>query len=119
MAATDWEAAGKAWWKNVEYLASDELEGRNVGSPGYEKAATYVAAQFERAGLKPAGTDNYFQPVAIHRNLARSLEIIVYRWFVKTRPSPPSLFPKRRNSAIPPILPLRSKLPSYLPATAS
>lgn len=63
-AATDWEAAGKAWWKHIQYLASDELEGRNVGSPGFEKAATYVAAQFERAGLKPAGTQNYFQPVA-------------------------------------------------------
>ncbi len=62
-AATDWNAAGKAWWKNVEYLASDELQGRNVGSPGYDKAADYVAAQFERAGLKPAGGGNYFQPV--------------------------------------------------------
>jgi Peptidase family M28 len=63
-AATDWEAAGKAWWKNVEYLASDDLQGRDVGSPGFDKAAEYVATQFERAGLKPAGTQNYFQPVA-------------------------------------------------------
>ncbi len=61
---TDWDAAGKAWWKNVEYLASDDLQGRNVGSPGFDKAATYVAAQFEGAGLKPAGTQSYFQPVA-------------------------------------------------------
>lgn len=64
VAATDWEAAGKTWWKNVEYLASDDLQGRNVGSPGFDKAASYVAAQFERAGLKPAGGQNYFQPVA-------------------------------------------------------
>ncbi len=64
VAATDWESAGKAWWKHVEYLASDELEGRNVGSPGFEKAAAYVAGQFEHAGLKPAGTQGYFQPVA-------------------------------------------------------
>src|SRR5947209_7298624 len=65
MAATqpDWNAAGKAWWKNVEYLASDALEGRNVGSPGFDKAADYVAGEYERAGLKPAGKDNYFQPV--------------------------------------------------------
>ncbi len=62
-AVTDWQAAGRAWWKHVEYLASDELEGRNVGSPGYEKAAAYVAAQFEQAELKPAGADGYFQPV--------------------------------------------------------
>ncbi|HEY1946321.1 MAG TPA: M28 family metallopeptidase [Bryobacteraceae bacterium] len=62
-AATNWDAAGNAWWKNVEYLASDGLQGRNVGSPGFDKAATYVAGQFERAGLKPAGVGNYFQPV--------------------------------------------------------
>ncbi len=60
---TDWDAAGRAWWKHVQYLASDELEGRNVGSPGYEKAAAYVADQFEKAGLKPAGTGGYFQAV--------------------------------------------------------
>jgi Zn-dependent M28 family amino/carboxypeptidase len=44
-------------------LASDELEGRNVGSPGYDKAANYVAAQFKQSGLQPAGTADYFQPV--------------------------------------------------------
>lgn len=59
----NWEAAGKAWWKHVQYLASDDLEGRNVGSPGYEKAASYVSAQFEMAGLKPAGSDGFFQRV--------------------------------------------------------
>ena len=62
-AATDWAAAGKAWWKHVQFLASDNLEGRNVGSPGYDKAAAYVASQFDAAGLQPAGTDKYFQPV--------------------------------------------------------
>jgi Peptidase family M28 len=62
-AATDWSMAGKAWWKNVEYLASDSLEGRNVASAGYDKAAAYVASQFDAAGLQPAGTEKYFQPV--------------------------------------------------------
>ena len=62
-AASDWSAAGKAWWRHVEYLASDDLEGRNVGSPGYGKAAAYVASQFDSAGLQPAGTDKFFQPV--------------------------------------------------------
>jgi hypothetical protein len=62
--AQDWNAAGEAWWKHVEYLASDRLEGRNVGSPGFDKAAAYVASQFEQAGLKPGGANGYFQPVA-------------------------------------------------------
>jgi hypothetical protein len=62
--ATDWNAAGKRWWAHIEYLASDALEGRNVGSPGYEKAADYVAREFHRVGLKPgAGLLSYRQPV--------------------------------------------------------
>lgn len=54
-ASIDWSAAGKQWWKHIEYLASDELQGREPGSPGYKKAADYVAAQFEEAGLDPGG----------------------------------------------------------------
>jgi Zn-dependent M28 family amino/carboxypeptidase len=62
-ANTDWNAAGERWWSHVKYLASDELEGRNVGSAGFEKAARYVATEFERAGLAPAGSSGYTQPV--------------------------------------------------------
>lgn len=51
------------WWKHIEFLASDELAGRETGSPGHRRAADYVAAAFKRAGLKPAGTQGYFQPV--------------------------------------------------------
>ena len=54
---------GTRWWSYVEFLASDKLEGRNTGSEGHRKAAEYVAAQFERDGLKPAGTQGYIQPV--------------------------------------------------------
>lgn len=52
-----------AWWKHIEYLASDELAGRETGSEGYRRAAQYVAAAFKRAGLKPSGTQGCFQPV--------------------------------------------------------
>ncbi len=63
VAATDWNEAGKQWWSHVQYLASDQLGGRDVGSPGFEKAAAYVAEQFERAALQPGGEGNYFQRV--------------------------------------------------------
>src|SRR6476661_1555346 len=63
VAATNWNEAGKQWWSHVQYLASDQLGGRDVGSPGFEKAAAYVAEQFERAGLQPGGEGNYFQRV--------------------------------------------------------
>ena len=51
------------WWAHVKTLASDDFQGRLTGSPGYRKAADYVAGVFEREGLKPAGTDGYFQDV--------------------------------------------------------
>jgi hypothetical protein len=50
------------WWKHVEYLASDDLKGRQTGSEGYRKAAHYVAQQFQSLGLEPAGTNGYLQP---------------------------------------------------------
>jgi Zn-dependent M28 family amino/carboxypeptidase len=52
------------WWSHVEALANDGMEGRNTGSPAHKRAAAYVAAQFKQAGLEPAGTDGYIQPVA-------------------------------------------------------
>jgi hypothetical protein len=62
-ARTDWNAAGKRWWAHVQYLADDKLEGRNVGTPGYEMAAAYVSQQFRDAGLQPAGEQGFAQPV--------------------------------------------------------
>ncbi|MEO8260447.1 MAG: M28 family metallopeptidase [Acidobacteriota bacterium] len=52
------------WWAHVEALANDGLGGRNTGSAGDRQAAGYVAAQFERAGLEPAGSRGYLQPIA-------------------------------------------------------
>src|SRR6266545_4454639 len=54
---------GSRWWSYVSFLADDKLEGRNTGSEGHRKAAQWVATQFERAGLKAAGTQGYIQPV--------------------------------------------------------
>ena len=60
----DWAAQGKSWWAHVEYLASDRLEGRGTGSPGFEEAAEYVEKEFREARLQPAGVNGYAQPVA-------------------------------------------------------
>jgi Zn-dependent M28 family amino/carboxypeptidase len=57
--------------KTYEYfLASDQLEGRNLPSRGYDIAALYIASHLKEWGVKPggstAGTDGplqpYFQP---------------------------------------------------------
>lgn len=39
--------------KHVEFLASDELEGRLPGEPGNFKAAEYILNQFKQIGLAP------------------------------------------------------------------
>jgi len=57
------QSAGDAWWHHVEILASDAMEGRLNGSAAYLRAADYVVGQFKAAGLEPAGTQGYFQPV--------------------------------------------------------
>src|SRR5215472_12027677 len=60
----NWESAGKAWWAHVRYLADDKLQGRNVGTPGFEMAADYVVHEFRRAGLDPAVHGRYSQSVS-------------------------------------------------------
>jgi len=46
---------------HLSFIASDALEGRDTPSAGLEIAAEYIAAQFRRSGLEPAGDDGYFQ----------------------------------------------------------
>jgi hypothetical protein len=41
--------------EHVAYLASDELQGRDVGSPGSAKAMQYLIRYFKEAGLKGIG----------------------------------------------------------------
>jgi hypothetical protein len=50
---------------HLSFLASDLLEGRSTPSRGLDLAAEYVAAQFRRAGLEPAGDDGYFQTTTV------------------------------------------------------
>jgi hypothetical protein len=47
--------------EHLKFISSDELEGRNTPSPGLDRAADYIAAQFKKAGLQPIGDDGYFQ----------------------------------------------------------
>jgi Zn-dependent M28 family amino/carboxypeptidase len=54
---------GQSWWAHVKFLADDNLEGRETGSEGLRKAESYVVDQFSKAGLQPAGTNGFYQPV--------------------------------------------------------
>jgi len=49
-----------------KFLASDLLEGRGPGTRGDDLAMQYIAAQFEAAGLQPAGDNGtYYQRVPL------------------------------------------------------
>jgi hypothetical protein len=55
----------------VRYLADDALEGRLSGAPGEHCAADYIAAEFERIGLTPAGPGGSFlQPIELQSAVA-------------------------------------------------
>lgn len=46
---------------HINYLASDELQGRMTGTPELYKAADYLKKEFESYGLKPLFDGSYFQ----------------------------------------------------------
>ena len=58
------QAPASKFFSHIEALANDAMAGRNTGSPEHRRAAEYVAAHFEKAGLEPAGEGgSYIQPV--------------------------------------------------------
>ena len=57
---------GRELVKYVAHLASDEMEGREAGSDAGHRAGDFIASEFERLGLKPAGEKGtYFQTFAV------------------------------------------------------
>lgn len=55
---------------HVEYLASDELGGRLVGTDGITQAEEYIAGQFDDLGLESMlGADGRFQNFVLHRTV--------------------------------------------------
>ncbi len=53
---------------HMRFLADDLLEGRGTATRGHEIAAKYMAAQFEKIGLEPAGEKGtYFQVVPLRQ----------------------------------------------------
>ncbi len=55
------KADQKMVYQDIAYLADDKLKGRVVGTPEELKAAKYIAQRFEGLGLKPAGTNGFYQ----------------------------------------------------------
>ncbi len=66
--------------KDIFTLASDKMEGRGVTTKGNALAADYIAAEFKKAGLTPAGPDgSYFQPFGINGTaLEKPARLVLY-----------------------------------------
>jgi Zn-dependent M28 family amino/carboxypeptidase len=70
---------------HLEFLADDLLEGRAPGTRGGEAAAMYIASQFRRLGLEPAGdSGTYFHRVPI-------ISLTPQPALAVTRPAPETL----------------------------
>ena len=58
----------------ITTLASDEMEGRGIFSPGLEKAADFIAEEFEKAGLEYLdGMNSYEQRFPMYTLTKESL----------------------------------------------
>ncbi len=45
---------------HLEFLADDDLKGRETGSDEHEIASNYIVSEFKQLGLEPAGDDDTF-----------------------------------------------------------
>ena len=59
------DASGVRMRADVQFLASDLLEGRGTGTRGGALAEEYIAAQMNKAGLRPGWQGAWFQPVPL------------------------------------------------------
>ncbi len=64
---------GQSWWEKVKVIADDKMEGRDTGSSGERAAQEYAIAEFQKAGVQPAGVNGFNQPVKfVSRRLVES-----------------------------------------------
>jgi len=58
------DADTRAWWSLTSSLSGDDMEGRDTGSEGHERAARLVADRLAAAGLQPLGDNGtWFQRI--------------------------------------------------------
>lgn len=56
--------------RHIQVLASDEYEGRKPGTAGETKTLAYIAGQLAAAGLEPAASGRWYQPVPLVKRSA-------------------------------------------------
>ncbi|MFL6213854.1 MAG: M28 family peptidase [Blastocatellia bacterium] len=61
-AATAAQLSSERIRAHVQFLASDQLQGREAGTPAADEAARYIEKEFRSYGLKPLAKSGYLQP---------------------------------------------------------
>lgn len=56
------------------FLASDEMRGRRAGSPEIQRAASFIADEFKKAGLQPVQGGTYLQEFSMLRPRMKELK---------------------------------------------
>lgn len=62
------QAALKQVTFDIKYLSSDEMAGRQPGTPGIKLAEDYIIAEYEKAGLKPLENGTYMQEFEVGKS---------------------------------------------------
>jgi peptidase M28-like protein len=66
--------------RRVFILADDSMRGRNTPSPELDEVAAYIAAEFRRFGLRPAGdSGTFFQRYSVDRVQAGDSAVAIFR----------------------------------------
>ncbi|MGB1929519.1 MAG: hypothetical protein ACPHO8_09420, partial [Mariniblastus sp.] len=50
---------------DIKYMSSDEMGGRQPGTPGIKLCEDYIVAEYKKAGLKPLANGTYFQEMEV------------------------------------------------------
>lgn len=58
-------------------LSSDEMQGRAVFTPGIDKAADFISAEFKKAGIHPVKNESYFQDFELLRTKFISVQGLI------------------------------------------
>lgn len=62
---------------DLNYLASDSLKGREVGTVGEKMAADYLVQRMQEIGLEGKGTDGFFQEFSVKKSTNPHEEAVV------------------------------------------
>ena len=67
--------------RDVLVLASDEMNGRLVGTPGNRRAAEFIASRFEELGLRTVEPDSsYLSPIELVQTALLPDTVLTLRW---------------------------------------